>query len=137
MVYPSGCFHFIFISGALYGTISARAPFFTLWGIVVSDLIHYHRMTSLLPFDRYHDYLKTGGSEVQLTASPGQMFLEANDPLYGRVVVQQTGRFLAGAVRIKDRPAAKQLIEQVLVRMGKEQGPFHNDTNKPDAMHRE
>jgi len=36
------------------------------------------------------------------------------------VVVQQSGRFLAGAVRIKDRPAAKQLVEQVLARAGRE-----------------
>jgi hypothetical protein len=48
------------------------------------------------------------------------MSLEAVDPLYGAVIVQQTGRFLAGAVRVKDRPAAKQLVEQVLARAVKE-----------------
>jgi hypothetical protein len=71
-------------------------------------------------FDQYQAYLKTGGSSVRVTESSGRMSLEANDPLYGTVVVQQTGRFLAGAVRVKDRGAAKQLIENVLVRAGKE-----------------
>jgi hypothetical protein len=71
-------------------------------------------------FDQYQAYLKTGGSNVRVTESSGRMSLEAVDPLYGAVVVQQTGRFLAGAVRVKDRGAAKQLIENVLVRAGKE-----------------
>ena len=71
-------------------------------------------------FDQYQAYLKTGGNNVRVTESSGRMSLEAVDPLYGAVVVQQTGRFLAGAVRVKDRGAAKQLIENVLVRAGKE-----------------
>jgi len=71
-------------------------------------------------FDRYHAYLKTGGSNVHVAESSGWMSLEAADPLYGAVIVHQTGRFLAGAVRVKDRPAAKQLVEQVLVRAVKE-----------------
>ncbi len=71
-------------------------------------------------FDRYHAYLKTGGSNVRVAESSGRISLEANDPLYGAVVVQQSGRFLAGAVRIKDRPAAKQLVEQVLALAGRE-----------------
>ncbi len=70
-------------------------------------------------FDRYHAYLKTGASNVRVTESSGRISLEAVDPLYGAVVVQQSGRFLAGAVRIKDRAAAKQLVEQVLARAGK------------------
>jgi hypothetical protein len=71
-------------------------------------------------FDRYHASLGTGMSGVQVTASQGRMTLEAIDPLYGAVVVQQSGRFVAGAVRIRDRLAAKQLVEQVLARAGKE-----------------
>jgi hypothetical protein len=71
-------------------------------------------------FDRYHAYLKTGGSNVRVAESSNRISLEANDPLYGAVVVQQSGRFLAGAVRVKDRPAAKQLVEQVLARAGRE-----------------
>jgi Family of unknown function (DUF6599) len=71
-------------------------------------------------FDRYQTYLKTGGSSVRVAESSGRMSLEAVDPLYGAVIVQQTGRFLAGAVRVKDRPAAKQLVEQVLARAVKE-----------------
>jgi len=71
-------------------------------------------------FDRYHDNLKTGGSGVYVTELPGRISLEAVDPLYGAVVIQQTGRFLTGAVRIKDRAAAKQLIEQMRSRVGVE-----------------
>jgi hypothetical protein len=71
-------------------------------------------------FDRYQAYLKTGGSGVRVAESTSRMSMEAIDPLYGAVVVQQAGRFLAGAVRIKDRPAATQLVEQVLARAVKE-----------------
>ena len=67
-------------------------------------------------FDRYQAYLKTGGSSVRVAESSGRISLEAVDPLYGAVIVQQTGRFLAGVVRVKDRSAAKQLVEQVLAR---------------------
>jgi hypothetical protein len=70
--------------------------------------------------DRYHAYLRAGGSNVRVAGPPGRMYLEANDPLYGSAVVQQSGRFLAGAVKVKDRTAAKQLAEQVLARTGKE-----------------
>jgi hypothetical protein len=71
-------------------------------------------------FDRYQAYLKTGGGSVRAAESSGRMSLEAVDPLYGAVIVQQTGRFLAGAARVKDRPAAKRLVEQVLARAVKE-----------------
>jgi len=71
-------------------------------------------------FDRYHAYLTAGGTALQVSGAPGRRALEAVDPLYGNVVVQQSGRFLAGAVRVKDRAAAKQLVEQVLARAGKE-----------------
>jgi Family of unknown function (DUF6599) len=71
-------------------------------------------------FDRYQAYLKTGGNSVRVAESSGGMSLEAVDPLYGAVIVQQAGRFLAGAVRVKDRPAAKQLVEQLLARAVKE-----------------
>ena len=71
-------------------------------------------------FNRYLAYLTTGGGSVRAAGSSGGMSLEAIDPLYGTVVVRQAGRFLAGAVRVKDMPAAKQLVGQVLARTGKE-----------------
>jgi hypothetical protein len=71
-------------------------------------------------FDRYQAYLKTGGSNVRVAESSGRFSLEANDPLYGAVIIQQTGRFLAGTVRFKDRGSAKQLIENVLARAAKQ-----------------
>ena len=71
-------------------------------------------------FEKYHASLKTGGTGVQVAGKPGRMSLEAIDPLYGNVVVQQSGRFLAGVVRVRDRAAAKQVVEQVLARAGSE-----------------
>jgi hypothetical protein len=35
------------------------------------------------------------------------------------VVVRQSGRFIVGAVRVRDRSAAMQVVEQVLARTGK------------------
>jgi len=78
-------------------------------------------------FDRYHTALKAGSTGVQVSGSPGRMALEAVDPLYGNVVVQQSGRFLVGAVRVKDRAAAKQLVEQVLVRTGRDERSSHSE----------
>lgn len=71
-------------------------------------------------FERYHAYLQSEGKGVQVSGAPARMSMEAVDPLYGNVIVQQSGRFLAGAVRVKDRAAAKQVVEQVLARAGKE-----------------
>jgi hypothetical protein len=71
-------------------------------------------------FDRYHASLKAGGSTVKTVAEKAGVSLEGTDPLYGDVVVRQSGRFIAGAVRVKDRRAAKQVVEQVLARAGRE-----------------
>ena len=46
--------------------------------------------------------------------------MEAVDPLYGQVFVELSGRFVIGAVRIKDGPAAKQLVELLRTRIGEE-----------------
>jgi hypothetical protein len=71
-------------------------------------------------FDRYHETLKTGGSILKASVEKGTAALEGTDPLYGTVVVRQSGRSVAGAVRVKDRAAAMQVVEQVLARAGKE-----------------
>ncbi|MCK9418744.1 MAG: hypothetical protein M0R70_05110 [Nitrospirae bacterium] len=71
-------------------------------------------------FDQYRSYLKTSGSDALVTDGKGRTSLEAIDPLYGKVFVEQAGRFVIGAVRIKDGPAAKQLVEQLRKRMSKE-----------------
>jgi len=70
--------------------------------------------------DQYRAYLKQSGSEVRVTEAQGRTLLEANDPLYGTVLVEQAGRHLVGAVRVKDGVAARQLIEQLRARVGSE-----------------
>ena len=71
-------------------------------------------------FDQYRAYLKQSGSDVRVTEAQGRILLEANDPLYGTVHVEQAGRHLVGAVRVKDGVAARQLIEQLRARVGSE-----------------
>jgi hypothetical protein len=71
-------------------------------------------------FDQYRTYLKQAGSDVRVTEAQGRVLLEAIDPLYGTVLVEQAGRYLIGAVRVNDGMAAKQLIEQLRSRVGVE-----------------
>jgi hypothetical protein len=71
-------------------------------------------------FDQYRAYLKQSGNDVRVTEAQGRILLEANDPLYGTVLVEQAGRHLVGAVRVKDAVAARQLIEQLRARVGSE-----------------
>ncbi len=69
-------------------------------------------------FDRYLSYLEESGKDVRVRATPGRRSLSAVDPLYGTVFAVQTGRFLLGAVRVRDRAAAERLVEQVRRRIG-------------------
>lgn len=62
-------------------------------------------------FDRYRSYLEASGKNAQVTGPAERISLSAVDPLYGNVFVEQEGRFLVGAIRIKDIPSAKQLVE--------------------------
>ncbi len=71
-------------------------------------------------FDLYRAYLKQSGSEVRVTEAQGRVLLEAIDPLYGTVLVEQAGRHLIGAVRVNDALGAKQIIEQLRSRVGVE-----------------
>lgn len=71
-------------------------------------------------FDQYRSYLKTSGSGARVTDGKGRTSMEAIDPLYGKVFVEQADRFVIGAVRIKDGPAAKQLVEQLRTRISRE-----------------
>ena len=72
--------------------------------------------------DQYRAYLKQSGSDARVTEAQGRTLLEATDPLYGTVLVEQAGRHLIGAARVKDVLAAKQLIEQLRSRVGVEAG---------------
>ena len=68
-------------------------------------------------FKQYQGYLQESGTKVQVTAAPGLMSLEAVDPLYGNVFVQQYGCYNVGAVRVKEISAAIKLIEQLRKRL--------------------
>jgi hypothetical protein len=69
--------------------------------------------------EQYRVSLRSSGSTVPSKGN-GRNSLEAIDPLYGKVYVEQEGRFVIGAIRIKDVPAAKQLVELVRIRVDKE-----------------
>jgi len=71
-------------------------------------------------FDRYRAYLKQSGSDARVTEAQGRVLLEAIDPLYGKVLLEQAGRHLIGAVRVNDAVAAQQLVGQLRSRVGVE-----------------
>jgi hypothetical protein len=64
-------------------------------------------------FDQYCSYLKAEAKDVQLTGNTARKRVAAVDPLYGGVLVEQTGHYVIGAVRIKNNSAAGQVIEQL------------------------
>ncbi len=68
-------------------------------------------------FDQYGSYLKASGQEIQVTETADRISLVAVDPLYGNVFVEQAGRYIVGAVKVKDISAAKQLVEQLRRRL--------------------
>ena len=61
-------------------------------------------------FDRYRSYLEASGKNTRVARPGERVSLSAVDPLYGNVFVEQEGRFLVGAIRIKDIPSAKRLV---------------------------
>jgi hypothetical protein len=70
-------------------------------------------------FDRYLSYLRTSGKDIRVTGVPDRNSLDAVDPLYGNVHVEQEDRFLIGAVRANSASAAKQLVEQLRMHVGR------------------
>ena len=73
-------------------------------------------------FDHYHAYLKASGQEVKVNDTPDKTSLTAVDPLYHNIYVEHSGRYLIGAVNIKNLSQGKQLVEQMRRRMNGEQG---------------
>ena len=73
-------------------------------------------------FDQYHSYLKAEGQGIQMTGNPTRMQVIAVDPLYGGVLVEQSGRYIIGAVRIKNTSIAKQLIDELHRRISADAG---------------
>jgi hypothetical protein len=68
-------------------------------------------------FDDYRSYLKAEGQEVNVTGTTGRMSLTAVDPLYRGVLVEQSGSYLIGAIRMKEASAAKPIVEQLRERL--------------------
>jgi len=71
-------------------------------------------------FDQYRGYLETSDKDVDITRTPHRIFLKARDPLYGNVVVEQSGQYIFGAVRVKDDSGARQFIEKLYWRLSGE-----------------
>jgi len=70
--------------------------------------------------EQYRVYLKTAGRETRQDEPHGLNFVEANDPLYGKVIVEQAGSYVIGAVRIADSNRTKQLLNELRRRIGRE-----------------
>jgi len=68
--------------------------------------------------DRYLSYLKAEGKNIQLREERDYVSFMAFDPLYGGVLVQQSGRYIIGAARLKVPSSATKLIEQLRERLG-------------------
>ncbi|MGP8154746.1 MAG: DUF6599 family protein [Smithella sp.] len=73
-------------------------------------------------FDQYYAYLKSETQSIQLTGKADQRLLVAVDPLYGGVLAQQSGRYIIGAIRVKNNSLARQFIEQMHKRTGSDAG---------------
>jgi hypothetical protein len=69
-------------------------------------------------FDRYRSYLKAEGKNIQLQEKRGYVSMMAVDPLYGGVFVEQSGRYIIGALRLKEPSSAAKLIQQLRERLG-------------------
>jgi hypothetical protein len=64
-------------------------------------------------FDAYRSYLQAEGQGMNVTGITERRSLTADDPLYGGVLVEQSGPNLIGAIRMKKAKAAKPIIEQL------------------------
>ena len=70
-------------------------------------------------FDEYHASLKASGKIIASTDAGGRPSIAASDPLYRGVYIEQSGRYLVGAIRLKDPSTAKPLVESLRARLGK------------------
>jgi hypothetical protein len=64
-------------------------------------------------FDQYLASLKESGRDAELTGTGDRISLDGSDPLYGKVIVEQSGRHLIGAIRLQDTAAMKPVIEEL------------------------
>jgi hypothetical protein len=73
-------------------------------------------------FDQYSSYLKAEAQGIQKTGNQDRMNVTAIDPLYGRILLEQSGRYITGAVRVKNISVANQIIEQLRGRIDAARG---------------
>jgi len=64
-------------------------------------------------FDQYLASLKESGRDAKLTGTGDRVSLDGSDPLYGKVIVELSGRYLIGAIRLQDPAAMKPVIEEL------------------------
>ena len=77
--------------------------------VVLNDSAATARKT----FDQYLASLKESGRDARLTGTGERVSLDGSDPLYGKVIVEQSGRYLIGAIRLKDPAAVKSVLEEM------------------------
>ncbi len=97
-------------------------------GIIADAILEYEQIQVFLvpedsqdaarkAVDRYRSYLRTEGQGVKESEAPDRISIAAVDPLYGGVFVEQYGRYIIGAVRLKNPSAANQLVEKMRGRL--------------------
>jgi hypothetical protein len=64
-------------------------------------------------FDEYSASLKASGTIIASMESGGRPALVASDPLYRGVYIELSGRYLVGAIRLKDPTTAKPLVAEL------------------------
>ncbi|MDQ5987570.1 MAG: hypothetical protein CSYNP_03315 [Syntrophus sp. SKADARSKE-3] len=69
-------------------------------------------------FDAYLAYLREEGQSAQVVEMKGGRVLTAADSLYGDVIAEESGSYLVGAIKIKDKDAAKRIIGQLRAKIG-------------------
>lgn len=79
-------------------------------------------------FSQYHSYLQAEAQGVAMTEDPNHMQVSAVDPLYGQVFVEQSGRYVIGAVRVKNMSLARQLVREL-------RGRINADGDREDEGH--
>jgi hypothetical protein len=85
--------------------------------IQVFMIIEQSSDASRRSIEQYRSYLKLSGSNTRVVEANGGISLEANDPLYGTVLIEQADRFVIGAARINNLHGAKLLIKQLRTRI--------------------
>ncbi len=72
-------------------------------------------------FSEYCSYLQAEERSPAMTENKTYLQVTAVDPLYGQVLVQQSGRYVLGAVRVKNVSIAKQLVRELRGRISEDE----------------